>query len=512
MTISTRWWWGRLAQVALGLAVLLLASGASNASETAGDNARLRVVSWNLEDIWEDSDAALRPGARIWSDAEIRRLSNRLTAIDADVLLIQGAGSLRALRRLFPARTHQVVFSRELATRLVGAAAETGAEPVRDGYTAVVLRRSRALRLRRQEHVRAFGENGGRRGDVALGRHATPGAAATAIELQVAGRKVWLMSVDLARHCEPSTPASVGGGSGEAPCVASRWQTDVLDAWMALRDEQDAPYLVAGRLAATDPRAAEGTRAVSDDETAGHHPFWGRLDRDEEVVAADTVAQASRIEAQEAMAPARPVDPLAAPAAPRVARVTLEPPRAPSRAPNEPFVVLPTHEGDAERDDTFGGLVSRAFVALIESLFGNGSQAAPGDASREPTQAQPVEASLPASPSVAPGPENAPAEIGSAVDTTQDDSDAAADVRSRWSAPWWMAQSLRFLSLGPGADGGCRDANDAGWTGDAMLVGEPLGAVARLSRQASVEPGLAIAGRQLPCPVVLDIVLRPEDG
>jgi len=250
--------------------------------------------------------------------------------------------------------------------------------------------------------------------------------------------------------------------------------------------------------------------------------LWAKLDRTEAEVSGNVAAQAARFEAEEILAPPAPPTGLAAAPAPRVARVKLEPPRPPSRAPNEPYQPpggVPDNEG-AEGPDTVQGLVGRAFAALAESVFGVGSAEtvdsepvnsvgqtedaanfAPDDVrdgrlgGADAVDADPMPLQVRTGPSL-------PEPNGGDV---RADEARVAEARAGWPAPWWLGQSLRFLVLAPPENAGCPGADEKGWTGDAMILGEPLAEIAGLD---TAPPAAHDTWR---CPTVVDMTFRKTD-
>lgn len=491
----------------------------------------LRVASWNLRDFSVSGDTPIHRSTQTWQPNEIGGLRRTISDAKVDVWLLQGITDLRAARRLFPAQTHLVVFSKEIAGRLSGlrdpfAASDPNAsshqtQPLNTGlgYTAVAIRRSRALRLRRQEHLRAME-------GLTPGTALATSAAATAVEVQVAGRKIWLASLDLSRGCKPAAAKTSQGTNQRSTdsCRHRAHHAAILDAWMALRDENDALYLMAGPMAAMHPGAREAERVAARGATEtpnGLDPLWFLLDRSSTSIAGNPSAQQARIEAENVLRPPRTSTGLSAAQAPRVARVKLEPPREPSRAPNAPYEPpgQTPRPLTPEGPDTVAGIISRALTELVSVVIGRDESPAAatvGDAPQQPSQGEKNEPTATLDTSMR------ETELSQPVTVRSDETTAAAEeklsqLRAAWPAPWWISRTLRFLALAPttpsktsdGRDLDCPDATRNGWTGDALILGAPLQSVATLENKSV--PLDTRLPQGLPCPIVLDITFEASE-
>lgn len=139
----------------------------------------------------------------------------------ADVYLLSGVTSAATVRRLFPASEWHVVLSRQLALP----AAERGSDR---GTTGVAIRVSETIRVMRLDHVATD-----------LGRPLRGEVATTAALLRVSGQSIWIVAVDLGGACFLDPP-DVGSCR---PQVAAR---ERLGSWLAQRQADDAPILIAG--------------------------------------------------------------------------------------------------------------------------------------------------------------------------------------------------------------------------------------------------------------------------
>lgn len=158
------------------------------------------------------------------------------TAVDADIVMLQGVTDVPTLRRWFPAGQWRLVVSRQLiqsdAASVVAADAMAPDAVPRPPVptTAIAVRLRRGLRLTGQEHLLELaGESGP--------GQAAAGAAGTAVRVWIAGRETWAVSVLL--------PASCSGGSA-VPCPAR----DALARWHATKEEEGARRVTGGRFTA----------------------------------------------------------------------------------------------------------------------------------------------------------------------------------------------------------------------------------------------------------------------
>lgn len=157
------------------------------------------------------------------------------TAVDADIVLLQGVTDFPLLRRWFPARNWKLVVSRQL----FDPAGETGEFPApaartRVPTTAIAVRLRTGLRLTGRDHLLELATPSSTTTDAA------PAAAGTAVRVQIDRRETWAISVLLPEECQSDCPARVA-----------------LQNWYQKRDGENVRRVTAGRFRLTaDPAAA----------------------------------------------------------------------------------------------------------------------------------------------------------------------------------------------------------------------------------------------------------------
>ncbi len=172
------------------------------------------------------------------------------SAVDADIVLLQGVRDVRTLRLWFPAKSWKLVVSRQMlmSEDPLDRWARDGIAPV--PTTAVAVRYQPGLRVTAQDHLLDLANLG-------QAIDGTPGAAATAVRVLIDGRETWAISVLLPRQCV-SEP--------DAACPAR----DRLMAWHTERARDGVRRVTGGRFA---PLAA----TESGDQNACQH-YGLRLD------------------------------------------------------------------------------------------------------------------------------------------------------------------------------------------------------------------------------------------
>ena len=155
----------------------------------------------------------------------------------ADIVALQGVHAPAQAWRLFEARTHQVVVSRQLLAR--SNAQSTGITVFRDAApatTALSYRRQRGVRLAGFRHF--LPDAGATRAD---GKET---AAITAFRLNVYGKMIWIASLDVAEDCAARETAP--------DCAGARGILGDFAAWIGnLDDGIAAPIVLLGRWPAT---------------------------------------------------------------------------------------------------------------------------------------------------------------------------------------------------------------------------------------------------------------------
>jgi hypothetical protein len=242
--------------------VLLLIAFMLAVPATGAAAERLRIASWHIPDLWHEPGKALTTspagGSTIRDKDDFEALKALGERLDADVIALQSIGSPQAARRVLPAADYHLVFSRQLALRAAEDARAFSDPSKRTGYTAIAVRRDRALRVQRVMDVPELALSG------ASGGASTRTPAGIAVEIRAGGERLWLLAVDLDRTCSAAGPGTT------ADCPTLRAQVEVLGEWVDGRLGEDASYVIAGTL----------NRGIGTGSTAGGaEPLWGRLDR-----------------------------------------------------------------------------------------------------------------------------------------------------------------------------------------------------------------------------------------
>ena len=203
------------------LALVLAAAGlATTTVASAADG--LRVVSLDVSNAPAiQSPIAQTPAKPAWrtsfgSERDTKpEPAGPVQVIDADVVLLQGVTSLKALQKAFPGRSWRLIISRQMVLT------DDPVDP--RSYEAVSSDPATAVAVRYQVGVRVTGQ------DYFLAGHSEPSAAqpstaaaerlvaGTAARITIGGRFVWLASVAFATVC-----ADVS-----APCP----QRDAFETW-----------------------------------------------------------------------------------------------------------------------------------------------------------------------------------------------------------------------------------------------------------------------------------------
>lgn len=179
----------------------------------------LKVASWSLDDASAAGAVDIQPTPqRVWRHtfgAERRtpsRANIDASALDADVVLLQGVRLMAHARLLFPARDWRVIVSRQVLQPVLAPpeAGPSWGNAQRTGTTAVAVRYRRGVRISGQDHiletVQHLSDSGG----------PPETAAAVAVRLRVDGEFIWFVSAELAQSCAE-------GGQRDVP------QTDDTD-------------------------------------------------------------------------------------------------------------------------------------------------------------------------------------------------------------------------------------------------------------------------------------------
>ncbi len=234
---------------------LVLAAGEAQAQS------RIRIASWHIDDLWHEAGKALRvaengSAVTVRSGDDFEALRRQAELLDADVIALQSIGSPQAARRVLPAGSYHLVFSRQLALRYASDNRSLSDPRRRTGYTAIAVRRNRAVRVQRVVDVPELALSG----EAIAGAQRTP--AGLAVELRIGGEALWLLAVDLNEACAQAE------GTGQCPTLDR--QVEILGKWVDDKLGEDVSYVIAGSL----------NRGVGRPGTSGEaESLWGRLDR-----------------------------------------------------------------------------------------------------------------------------------------------------------------------------------------------------------------------------------------
>lgn len=241
--------WVRAVLFALSLWPLVMPSRPA-AAET------LRVASWHLEELWHEPGKPLhsRPGqatSSVRDTAGFARLHDVGFELQADVIALQSVGSPQAVRRVFPASIYHLIFSKQLSSRFAESPDALDDPTRRSTYTAIVVRRSRLVRVQRVVQIADLAMRGSG-ADV-------PSPAGVAAEIIFHDRHLWVLAADLVSGCP------MGAADDEGTCTLYRRQVAVLRSWIDERIAAREPYVVAASL----------HRSLMEGD--GSDPTWSRL-------------------------------------------------------------------------------------------------------------------------------------------------------------------------------------------------------------------------------------------
>jgi hypothetical protein len=244
------------AGVVFGLG-LALAPRETAAETPAADDSTLTILSVDartLPGMVDKKPEAPTPPWRTSFGSERRSEAQTAkpdTAVDADIVMLQGVSDIRALRQWFPAGQWRLVLSRQafagarepvkpeaaLSTPEPEAALAIpepeAAQGVPVPITAVAVRLRRGLRVTGQQHLLDLAD--------ALGEGpAKPTPAGTAVRVLIEGRETWAVSVLLPDAC-----ARTDG----PPCPGRA----ALERWHAAREAEGVRRVTGGRFGAGEP-------------------------------------------------------------------------------------------------------------------------------------------------------------------------------------------------------------------------------------------------------------------
>lgn len=206
----------------------------------------IRIATWDLHDLWHESGVPLRGGMIARRTEDFQGLGRKVRKLDADVIALQGVGSPRAARMLFPARDYFVVFSRELAIRQQRDRDILSNPARRRVYNAIAIRRAAKLRMLAREQILETADP-----SPALGAARPQGHSALAVKLRINKRSIWVVTSRLLAGCKDSATSNgtekvqKSGAKLSPECTALRDQVLVLNAWKSRKATKQEAVVMA---------------------------------------------------------------------------------------------------------------------------------------------------------------------------------------------------------------------------------------------------------------------------
>lgn len=184
------------------------------------DTERVRLASWNINNLNEISDQPLRSRAPARPDGDYERLAHYGSDIGADVIALQEMGSPGAVRRVFPDAEWEMVFS-----------ARYDENASADIYTALIFRRG-AVAVLASNTVNSLA--------IADGDYSTRAGIEALIEVN--GQQMWLLNVHLKSGCFAGTLIEPRTDN----CEIAAQQPAPLEAWIDVKEQTGLPVIVLG--------------------------------------------------------------------------------------------------------------------------------------------------------------------------------------------------------------------------------------------------------------------------
>jgi hypothetical protein len=206
----------------------------------------LTIAVWSMPALPHAAESGYRPGEseQRWRNtfgSERRSAAWRWlgpAGLDADVILLQGIVDVGTVRRLFGARTHLFVISRQILVRPKKTA----------GVTGVVIRRRRGLGISKFQHIWWRPHSYPIPPGDAV--NALP-AAITAVRLRTADRQFWVASVAVGSGCNATVNKAgavpePGNVTPEFRCQGFRGLRDYFTSWLGQLPAEDDPIILGG--------------------------------------------------------------------------------------------------------------------------------------------------------------------------------------------------------------------------------------------------------------------------
>jgi endonuclease/exonuclease/phosphatase family metal-dependent hydrolase len=190
------------------------------AVQAQADTERVRLASWNINNLNEISDQPLRSRAPARPDDDYLRLAQYGSDIGADVIALQEMGSPGAVRRVFAEADWEMVFSQRYD--------ETAPADI---YTAMVFRKG-PVDVLSSDTVDSLA--------IPDGDYSTRAGVEALIEVN--GQQMWLLNVHLKSGCFAGTLINPRTDD----CEIAAQQPAPLEAWIDEKEQTGLPVIVLG--------------------------------------------------------------------------------------------------------------------------------------------------------------------------------------------------------------------------------------------------------------------------
>jgi len=193
----------------------------STAVATAqAETERVRLASWNINNLNETSDQPLRSRAPARPDEDYTLLAKYGSSVGADIIALQEMGSPGAVRRVFPESEWEMVFSERFSE-----------DAPADIYTAMVFRKD-TVKVLSSDTVESLA--------IADGAYSTRAAVEALIEVN--GEQLWVLNVHLKSGCFAGTLIN----PRTEACEIAAQQPAPLEAWIDEKEQTGLPVIVLG--------------------------------------------------------------------------------------------------------------------------------------------------------------------------------------------------------------------------------------------------------------------------
>ncbi len=214
---------------------------------------QLTVATWIVElEHEQDASQTTTTTTSSWRNtfgrerktARWRKLGKR--SIDADIVVLKQLKSLKDVRRLFPARTHQLIASRAAlanANQRLERIAGNDVEPAHityDSFPAIAVRRRRGLRVTAVRHITTKGPESLQETTVS----ATPRHVALAARLRVSGRQLWVVTPLQDVRCRQTPPVGSGQQTALPSCPTEQQAEEQLNQWLVSSAQRHGPVVM----------------------------------------------------------------------------------------------------------------------------------------------------------------------------------------------------------------------------------------------------------------------------